>query len=87
MAEKTKKISLRKCIITNEQLPKKELFRIIKTKDNKIIYDPTGKQNGHGIYLKKDLKIINDARKKLPKIFDMNIDEEIFTSLEKEINK
>lgn len=82
-----KKISLRKCIITNELFPKKDLFRIVKTKDNELIYDPTGKLNGHGFYLKKDEEVITKAKKKLNKILAMEIDDSLFELLEKELNK
>ena len=39
----TKKIPLRKCVITNEQFPKKELFRVVREPDGKITIDETGK--------------------------------------------
>ena len=48
-----KKIPLRKCVATFEQLPKKELLRIVKNKEGQVFIDLTGKQNGRGAYLKK----------------------------------
>ena len=48
-----KKIPLRRCVATNEQLPKKELLRIVKTPDDQIKVDLTGRLNGRGAYLKK----------------------------------
>ena len=45
---KTKKIPMRTCVITKEKLPKQELIRIVRTKEEKIIVDETGKANGRG---------------------------------------
>ena len=48
-----KKIPMRKCIITNERFPKKELIRVVRTPENEVVVDLTGKMNGRGAYLKK----------------------------------
>lgn len=78
-----KNVPLRKCVITNEKLPKNELIRIVKTKADQVVVDPTGKQNGHGVYIKKDYQTIIKAKtsKKLNKMFDTNIAEEIYEEL------
>lgn len=79
-----KKIPLRKCVITEEQLPKKELLRIIKDGDL-IIIDETGKKNGHGVYMKKDLETILKAQKnkKLEQIFQQKLDVKFYDDLKK----
>jgi predicted RNA-binding protein YlxR (DUF448 family) len=59
-----KKIPLRKCILTNEMYPKKELIRIVVTKEGDIFVDPTGKKNGRGSYVVKDLDKVQNARQK-----------------------
>ena len=59
---KTKKIPIRSCAITKERLPKQELIRIVRTKDLEVLVDETGKLNGKGAYLKKDIKVINKAK-------------------------
>ena len=51
---KYKKIPMRMCVVTREKLPKKELIRIVKNKENEIFVDESGKQNGKGVYLKLD---------------------------------
>ena len=43
---KNKKIPMRSCVVSREKLPKQELIRIVKNKDNEIFVDITGKQNG-----------------------------------------
>ena len=60
---KVKKIPLRTCVITHEKLPKQELLRIVRTPENEIKVDLTGKLNGHGAYIKKDKEVIEKAKK------------------------
>ena len=50
---KPKKVPLRKCVITNEQYPKMEMFRIVRTPENEVVIDLTGKVRGHGAYVCK----------------------------------
>lgn len=80
-----KKIPMRKCVVTNERLPKKELVRVVRTPENKVIVDLTGKANGHGAYLKKDIAVIQTAKSKktLEKYLECEIDETIYEQLEK----
>ena len=44
--------------MTKEKYPKQELIRVVKTKEGNIIVDETGKVNGHGAYLKKDVDVV-----------------------------
>ena len=60
---KVKKIPLRTCVVTKERFPKNELLRIVRTPDNEIKIDLTGKLNGHGAYIKKDLEVLEKAIK------------------------
>lgn len=46
-----KKVPLRKCVACQEMKAKNELIRIVKTPDNDIIIDQTGKKSGRGAYL------------------------------------
>ena len=46
-----KKIPQRQCIGCNEMKDKKQLIRILKTQDEQIIIDITGKKNGRGAYI------------------------------------
>ena len=59
-----RKVPLRKCILTNEMYPKKELLRIVVNKEDEIFVDPTGKKNGRGSYVVKDLEKVETAREK-----------------------
>lgn len=80
---KNKKIPLRTCIVTKEVLPKKDLIRVVINKDKEVIVDSTGKQNGRGVYLKKDIKVIKKAKdlKILDKKLEVEIEEKIYEDL------
>src|SRR5690625_3589975 len=84
MARK-RKIPLRKCIVTNERKPKEELIRIVRNKEGEVFVDPTGKKNGRGAYLSKDLQVIEKAAKTkvLNQQFQTDIDSEIYEELKK----
>ena len=45
-----KKIPLRKCVACNEMKEKKEMIRVIKTPENEIMLDATGRKNGRGAF-------------------------------------
>ena len=79
-----KKIPLRTCTITKEKLPKQELIRVVRTPEGKIEIDLTGRLNGHGAYLKKDLSVIELAKKKkiLNRVLETEVPDEIFEQLE-----
>lgn len=78
-----KKIPMRKCVATQEQLPKKDLLRIVKTPEGMIKVDPTGKMNGRGAYLKKDAKAVEIAKKKgsLARVLEVSIPDEVYVEI------
>lgn len=63
MASK-KKIPIRKCVMSGEMKPKKEMIRIVRSKEGVVSIDPTGKKSGRGAYLSKDKDVILLAKKK-----------------------
>jgi len=69
---KPKRVPLRKCVATNEQYPKKEMFRVVRTPEGNIEIDDKGKMNGRGAYLSKSKKAIEIARKK--KVLDRHLE-------------
>ena len=77
---KTKKIPMRSCIITKEKLEKKNLIRIVRTPEGKVILDSTGKANGRGAYLKKNMEVIEKAQKTkiLERVLNTTIDNNIY---------
>lgn len=84
---KTKKIPMRMCIGCGEMKPKKELIRIVKSKEGEISLDLTGKKSGRGAYICKDLKCLQKARKsrKLERNFSCQISDEIYDGMESEL--
>ena len=60
---KTRKIPERTCVVTREKYPKKELLRIVRSKEGIVEVDVTGKKNGRGAYIHKDEESIELARK------------------------
>lgn len=59
-----KKIPLRKCAATGEMKPKKEMVRIVRSKEGEVSVDPTGKKSGRGTYVSKTKEAVEAARKK-----------------------
>ena len=82
---KVKKIPMRSCVITKEKLPKAELVRVVKTVDNTVVVDLTGKVNGRGAYLKKDKEVFDKARK--TKILERHLETSINDSVYDELDK
>lgn len=86
---KEKRVVLRTCVVTKEQLEKKDLLRIVKNKDGEIFVDETGKVNGRGAYIKKDLDTLELAKKNkaLDRALETEIPEEVYEQIEKVIKK
>lgn len=82
---KEKKIPLRTCVVTKEKLPKKELIRVVKDNLGNISIDEKGKMNGRGAYLKKDIAVIEEAKRSkiLNRHLETNIPDDIFEQLKK----
>ena len=82
--KKVKRIPLRKCVVTNEQHPKMEMFRVVRTPEGNVIIDLQGKANGRGAYVKKDKEVIVKARKTkiLERALEVSIPDEIYEELE-----
>lgn len=79
-----RKIPMRKCVVTNERFPKKELIRIVRTPEGEVVIDTTGKKNGHGAYIQKSKETFEKAKKNkaLARALEIEIPEEIYTQLE-----
>ena len=79
-----KKIPMRTCVVTRESLPKKELIRVVRDKSGNVIIDESGKQNGRGAYLKKDLDVIKKAKKSkiIERALGVNIPDSLYEDLE-----
>lgn len=80
---KKKKIPMRRCIVSNEMKPKKEMLRIVKTPEGELAIDPTGKKNGRGAYVTMEPELVEKARKQhlFDKQFDMEVSDDFYQEL------
>ncbi|WP_285766629.1 YlxR family protein [Peribacillus sp. SI8-4] len=84
-----KKIPMRKCVATGEMKPKKELIRVVRSKEGEVSLDPTGKKSGRGAYLTLDRDIIELAKKKnvLANHLSTQIDSSLYEQLLELVNE
>lgn len=80
---KVKKIPMRTCVVTRLKYPKQELIRVVRTTEGEVVIDTTGKVNGHGAYLKKDVTVFEKAEKNkcLNKILEVEVPSSVFEEL------
>ena len=78
-----KKVPLRQCIGCQEMKSKKEMIRVIKTAEDEIMLDATGRKNGRGAYLCPSMECLKKAVKSLK----MAIPKEVYETLEKEMEE
>lgn len=80
---------MRQCTGCREMKNKKEMIRVLKTPEDEIVLDATGRKNGRGAYLCPSLECLAKARKNhgLERSLKVTIPEEIFESLEEELKK
>ena len=86
---KVKKIPLRTCVVTKENLPKSELLRVVRTPEGNVVVDETGKLNGRGAYIKKDLEVLELAKKSkvLAKRLECEIEDSVYENIKNIIEK
>ena len=86
---KNRKVPMRSCVVTRERLPKGELLRIVKTPEGKVLPDLTGKLNGRGAYIKRDVAVLDKAIKDkvLEKMLEIEISSDVYDEIRKIINK
>lgn len=74
---------IRRCLVTGEHLPKETLLRIVLTPLGQLMVDPSGKQQGRGAYVQKNLDLIDRLKKGqlLRKQFAMDIPEAFYDLL------
>lgn len=86
---KTKKIPMRMCLGCGEMKPKRELIRVVKSKEGDISLDLTGKKSGRGAYICKSVECFEKARKarKFERSFSCMISEDIYNNMEGELRE
>ena len=83
-----KNIPQRTCMGCNEKKCKKDLIRIIKSNNNEISIDITGKKEGRGAYICNNAQCLEKAikTKRLERALNEKITEEIYCELRNLIN-
>ncbi|WP_339249764.1 YlxR family protein [Sporosarcina sp. FSL W8-0480] len=78
-----KKIPLRKCAATGEMLPKKEMIRIVRTKEGDVSVDLTGKKSGRGTYVSKTEAAVETAKRNrsIENQLGASVPEEVYVDL------
>ena len=86
MAEK--KIPMRKCLGCNEMKPKKDLIRAVKSPEDEISLDLTGKKSGRGAYICPDKNCFDKARKgkRLERALETQIPDSVYDAMAKKLN-
>lgn len=82
---KVKKLPKRTCVVTREKCLKKDLLRIVRCPDGVVRVDLTGKMNGRGVYVKKDIDVIDKAFK--TKVLDKNLEVNVPDSVYEEAKR
>lgn len=84
----TKKIPLRQCVGCGEMKNKKEMIRVLKTTEDEICLDATGKKNGRGAYICRSRECLKKAckNKGLERSFKMSIPAAVYETLEREFD-
>ena len=87
--QKIKKVPQRKCVGCGEMKDKKSMFRVIKTPENEILLDTTGKKNGRGAYICASMDCLNKAIKSkgLERSLKCQIPSDVYETLKKELEK
>ncbi|TAA67495.1 RNase P modulator RnpM [Planococcus salinarum] len=80
-----KKIPLRKCVATGEMHPKKEMIRIVRSKEGEVSVDLTGKKSGRGAYVSKSEAAIAAAKKK--KVLDNQLEVKVPAEIYEELRR
>ena len=82
-----KKIPMRQCVGCREMKAKRELIRVIKTSENEILIDATGKKNGRGAYLCPSRECLDKAVKSkgLERSLKTVVPKNIYEDFEKEM--
>ena len=84
-----KKPPVRTCAGCRAAKDKKELIRIVRRPDGSVVPDPTGRENGRGTYLCRNVECLAKARKSksMERSLSVQISDEVYAELEKELEK
>ncbi|MHB1420199.1 MAG: RNase P modulator RnpM [Bacillota bacterium] len=86
---KVRKIPLRMCVGCKVHRDKRELIRIVRTPEEEVMMDPTGKKAGRGVYICPQIECLNKAvkSKALPRALNVEVSMEVVEQLIKQLVK
>ena len=86
---KNKKVPMRQCVGCRELRNKKDLMRMLKTPDNNVIFDDTGRMNGRGAYICPSVECLKKARrtKAIERSLDISIPDEVYDAIERQMSE
>ena len=89
MPAKPRKIPQRQCVGCRTMKEKKALIRVVKTPEEEIVLDVTGKKSGRGAYVCPEMECLKKARKSraLERAFDLTIPAEVYDALEAQMEQ
>lgn len=84
-----KKVPLRKCVATGEMKTKKEMVRVVRSKEGEVSVDVTGKKSGRGAYVSKTKEAVELAKNKgiLSRQLNAEVPDSVFEELLSYIEK
>ena len=84
----TKKVPMRQCTGCREMKSKRDMIRVIKTAENEICIDATGRKNGRGAYICPSMDCLKQAMKSrgLERSLKMSIPDTVYQQLEEEMS-
>ena len=85
----TKKIPMRQCTGCREMKSKRDMIRVIKTAENEICIDTTGRKNGRGAYICPTMDCLKQAMKSrgLERSLKTSIPDTVYQQLEEEMSQ
>jgi uncharacterized protein len=80
---KVKKVPLRMCLGCQEMKPKRELLRVVRTPEDDVVLDPTGKRNGRGAYICPNSECLEKAikGKRFERAFEHQIPADVYAAM------
>lgn len=80
---KKRKVPLRKCVASGEMKPKKEMIRIVRSKEGEVSIDPSGKMPGRGAYVSIEPAVVQTAwdKKILDRVLETTLSDEFYEEL------
>lgn len=84
---KPKKIPQRLCLGCNEMKNKRDMIRVVRSKEGSIALDLTGKMSGRGAYICRSTDCFRAARrsKRFERAFSCAISDDIYDGMEREL--